>query len=409
MSTRRSHAAPQGIARHGQLPTPHPVRKMLGFVGVTVAVLAVSATSIAAVATARIADNVSQAVVDINIGEEGAPPPSLSDLKGGLNLLIVGTDNDANQSTASFGERDGATLNDVNMLLHVSEDQSNAVLVSFPRDLIVPIPSCRRTDGSSSYAMTAQPLNVAWYYGGKEGGLNCVHKTIETLTGLEIPYAASISFNGVINMSTAVGGVDVCVSRDINDPYTGLHLTAGRHTIAGAEALGYLRTRHGLSDGSDLARISNQQSFLSSLIRTVKSDDTLTDLTKLYGLAWTATDNMQLSGGLANADTMVSMARILTKLDVDKIALVQYPGTTGSVEHPGKVIPLKRDADALFSLIKADTPVVPGEGNTGNGTIVDPDAPTQAPVEPTDPAVEAPTELPTSVTGQRASDYTCSK
>ncbi len=84
--------------------------------------------------------------------------------------------------------------------------------------------------------------------------------TVENLTGLSIPYAGLITFDGVIEMSNALGGVDVCVAEPINDTYTGLHLTAGSHNLEGSDALAFLRTRHGVGDGSDLARISSSRS-----------------------------------------------------------------------------------------------------------------------------------------------------
>ncbi|MBK0297254.1 LCP family protein, partial [Bacillus sp. S34] len=75
------------------------------------------------------------------------------------------------------------------------------------------------------------------------------------------------------------------------------------------QALAFLRSRHGVGDGSDLGRISSQQVFLSSLLRTVKSNDTLTSPTTLYKLARAAASNMQLSQSLNDVGTMVQMGR----------------------------------------------------------------------------------------------------
>ena len=111
-------------------------------------------------------------------------------------------------------------------------------------------------------------LNASYW----NGGLACTAPTVEELTGESIEFAAAIRWTGVINMSDAIGGVDVCVAGDINDGNTGLHLTAGTHTLQGAEALQFLRIRHGIGDGSDLGRISNQQQFMSSMVRKLQSD-----------------------------------------------------------------------------------------------------------------------------------------
>ena len=110
-------------------------------------------------------------------------------------------------------------------------------------------------------------INTALAY----GGLACTVRTVSALTGLEIPYAAVIEFNGVIEMSNAVGGVPVCVAEAIQDEYSGLNLEAGEHTLQGAAHWPFLRTRHAIQTGSDLARISSQQVFLASLARTIKS------------------------------------------------------------------------------------------------------------------------------------------
>src|SRR6185437_13584486 len=194
-------------------------------------------------------------------------------------------------------------------------------VVSFPRDMYVPIPSCPDGKGGSYDAMSRQKINNSLSY----GGLACTVLTVEKLTGLQIPYAGVIEFDGVIEMSNAVGGVNVCVAGDIEDPYTGLAVKAGENTLQGSQALAFLRTRHGVGDGSDLGRISNQQVFLSSLVRTIKSADTLSNPVKLYGIAKAATSNIARSYSLNNPTTIVSMSTALKNIDFCKVVIVQYP------------------------------------------------------------------------------------
>ena len=133
------------------------------------------------------------------------------------------------------------------------------------------------------------------------GGLDCVVASASALTGLPIQYAAQVEFDGVVAMSDAVGGVPVCLVTAIDDPYSGLSLSAGEHTLQGGQALAFLRTRHGLSTGSDLQRISNQQIFLSSLMRTIKSSQTLDNPLKLIALAQAAATQHEAQHG-ARAD-----------------------------------------------------------------------------------------------------------
>lgn len=410
------------IARHGRLPKPHPVSLVMKFLATALAVVLVSAGSLVAIAVAQISTNVETVAL---VGQEDAvlaAAPALGKTEGGFNILIVG--NDKCEKSEGCKDRQGE-LNDVTMLLHVSADQTQAVAVSFPRDLVVPIPSCPDPTGGNFNSMSAQPINVTLSY----GGLACTVLTVEALTGLDIPYAGLITFNGVIGMSTAVGGVPVCVNGPLKDPYTGLDLpAAGTYDLQGAEALAFLRSRHGVGDGSDLGRISSQQVFLSSLLRTVKQDSTLTDFGKLFAIAQAATSNMTLSDSLSPLNTQVSMALTLRDIPLERITFVQYPNTTGQGGvYAGKVAPIKSQATALFDAIRADQPFILDSG-TGRGSVADPNAPVPAqppvdpavsadpaaPVDPSastpvDPAAPAAPEVLDGVLGQTAADYTCSK
>lgn len=418
-----------GIARHGRLRRHRPVGTAVKVLSGVVAVALVSTASVTAIAAKQVTDDFGEGV-HIQ-GQSAAPPPqrqqagpTLSAFEGGFTMLVVGTDNDPEQGT-QYGERD-ATLNDVNILLHVSADHTNATAVSIPRDLVTPIPACAKPDGSGSTpAMAAEPINEAW----GEGGLNCVVQTVQGLTGLDVQYSAAVSFNGVIEMSNAIGGVPVCVASPIHDRYTGLDLPAGTTTLQGSQALEFLRTRHGVGDGSDLGRISSQQVFLSSLLRTVKANSTLTSPTTLYKLARAAASNMQLSESLNDPRTLVGMGRALQDLPLDQVNFVQYPGTTGGTGvYEGKVQPTTELADELFARIKADESFSLGAGSTGIGSESAPATPSPAagapaaqtpaapaPAAPGTPAATAAPSAPATadtldgLQGQSAAQQTCSR
>ena len=423
-----------GIARHGRLRHRHPVGTITKVLSGVAAVALVSSASVAAIAAKQVTDDLGDGV---QIQGQAVPKAkgatALSAYEGGFNMLVVGSDNDPEQGTA-YGERD-ATLNDVNILLHVSADHTNATAVSIPRDLITPIPGCQKPDGSGTTpAMAAQPINSAW----GEGGLNCVVQTVQGLTGLPVQYSAAVSFNGVIEMSNAIGGVPVCVAQPIHDRYTGLDLPQGTTTLQGDQALAFLRSRHGVGDGSDLGRISSQQVFLSSLLRTVKSNDTLTSPTTLYKLARAAASNMQLSQSLNDVGTMVQMGRALQDLPLAHVNFVQYPGTTGGTGvYAGKVQPSTELAAQLFTKIKADQSFSLGADSTGIGSesaasagqstgssaAGSAPAPAGSPAAPSTsaagsapaaPAAQTPTATASSETidglqGQSADQQTCSK
>ena len=182
----------------------------------------------------------------------------------------------------------------------------------------------------------------------------CVVKTIQSELGITIPFAGIVQFMGVAGLSEAVGGVEVCVAEPIEDEYTGTFLEAGNHTLSGVAALQFLRTRHGVGDGSDLARISNQQVFLSSLARTLQSNGTLGDPVKLYSIAKAALANMQLSDSLMDPTRMISIAKALKDTDLNKIAFIQYP--TAYVDGGGAVAPTS-SAEYVRTALQTDMPV----------------------------------------------------
>ena len=158
------------------------------------------------------------------------------------------------------------------------------------------------------------------------GGLPCVALTLENLMGLDIGYAGLMTFAGVAQLSTAVGGVEVCVSAPLIDPWSGINIPeAGNHTLEGYEALAFLRTRKGVGDGSDLSRISSQQVYMSALVRTLQQDGVLNDVGKLYGIAQVAAQTMVLSTSLGSVDVMVAMARALRGIPNEDIVFIQYP------------------------------------------------------------------------------------
>ncbi|MET0449613.1 MAG: LCP family protein, partial [Aeromicrobium sp.] len=311
------------LARHGSLRSPGLAGAILRAVAIGLCVVLVAGVGVGAIAYQRFASNIGKNQIALP-GDESTDIPQIGAYAGTVNLLLVGSDT-RNGQKGSYGENPGSTLNDVNILIHISEDHTKATVISFPRDLYVSRPAC--TDPSDSSRKLAGSTGVKINSVLEYGGLGCVRDTVADLTGMTIPFAAMITFDGVVEMSNAVGGVQVCVATAIRDDYTGLRLSKGEHTLKGVTALKFLRTRHGVGDGSDVTRISSQQVFLSSLVRKMKSSATLTDVTKLYGLAIAASGSMSLSSGLANVDTLVSIGRAVAGIPLGQFVLVQYPTT----------------------------------------------------------------------------------
>ena len=314
-------------------------------------------------------------------GYEEPALAGIGEWEGGFNVLVVGSDTRVGQGD-QFGETDGE-LNDVNLLVHVAENHNHATVISFPRDTLVDVPGCEQEDGSLSSERTMTPLNQTWSI----GGLPCVARTLENLTGLEIGYAGVMTFTGVAQLSTAVGGVEVCINEPIVDPWSGLNLPeAGYHTLEGGQALAFLRTRKGVGDGSDLARISSQQVYMSALVRTLQADGVLNDVTRLYSIAQVAAQNMVLSSSLGSLDVMVSMAQALRNIPNENIVFIQYPVLDAPADYPGKVIPDPVLATEVMEKVQQDVLYTLAENSAGRGSTAAPDA--EENVEIAEPAPE---------------------
>jgi LCP family protein required for cell wall assembly len=387
-----------GIARHGRLKKSGPVGALFGIIGTIVAVLVVSSLVIVGVVLYQFQSNIGPSV-NIHPNQSVAPPPGIGVYPGGFNILVVGDDTRAGQGGIGAGADDGGALNDVTILLHVSADHTFATAVSFPRDMVVPHPRCAK--GGTSAGL---PINTALSY----GGLSCVVTVVEGLTGVPIQFAGLITFDGVIAMSDAVGGVPVCINGPLIDKYSQIDLpAAGTYNLSGFLALAFLRSRHGVGDGSDLGRISSQQVYLSALVRKLEDAGTLGNPLTVYKLASAATSNMQLSSSLDSVPTMISIASTLKNIGPSNVEFVQYPGHTGgSGIFAGKVQPDTALGNQLFALIKADTPFTLGAQGENRGSVAAPSG--TSTTSPTDKPIVGATVI-NGLIGQSAAQVTCSK
>jgi len=400
----------RAVARHGDVRGNGRLRTVLGIFGKALVVVLVSTLTVLGISAYQLTTELSRHQIHV-VGLDGKAvevPP----LNGPLNLLLVGSDTRQGTGNGVFGT-ETSNLADVIILLHISADRKNAVGISFPRDLMVPWPACPSTSGGPGYlAQSLGQINATI----ANGGPGCTLLTVEQLTGLKIPYLAMIDFNGVIELSNAVGGVEVCVAQDINDPYTNTYLKAGMHNLQGLQALQFLRTRHGVGDGSDLSRISNQQVYLTALVRKLKSKDILNNPVALYSMAKAAARNMKLSDTLSDPGVMVGVADALKAIPMKKITFLQLPSLSMTGKYANRVQPDYEKAQILFDLMAADKPMVLGEvKNTGNGSVV---APTPTPTStktpkpsttPTASPTPTITPLPDWAQGTNAATTTCSK
>jgi LCP family protein required for cell wall assembly len=181
----------------------------------------------------------------------------------GQNWLITGSDSRAGLTRAQKRQlhtgSDGGHRSDTILILHIPSNGGRPVLISLPRDSYVNIPGYGQNK-----------INAAYSFGGPK----LLAQTVQNNTGLRIEHYIGIGFGGLVNVVDAIGGVRMCLPGPIHDPASGLNLKAGCQTLDGAEALGYVRTRHTFAN-QDLQRVQNQRLFLRALLRKMTSPGTL--------------------------------------------------------------------------------------------------------------------------------------
>ncbi len=345
----------------------------------------VAAVAFVAVQVFRLQSNVLTMPLNLGEGQEETLPVDSS--KDPLQILVLGSDTRTGNTGAFFGDESdssGDGNSDVMMLVTLSADRENVTVVSFPRDLLVPLPSCvDPTGGAPSPAMDLGQLNGAL----GEGGPGCTVAAINNLTGLMIDHFMMADFNAVKELSTTLGGVEVCVEEPVDDEYSGLSLPAGTSEVEGDQALAFLRTRHSFGDGGDTGRIAAQQSFLASMARKVRAEGTLTNLPRVYAIAETITRNLTVNEELSQPAELLKIADRLKDVDLGNIAFVTVP-TEPWVEDPNRLVLDEEGAAPLFDALREDRGLTEGP--------VEPTAPAQgtATAPPTAPGVPEVPEVP---------------
>ncbi|MFJ3903422.1 LCP family protein [Streptomyces sp. NPDC090025] len=275
-----------------------------------------------------------------------------------FNILLIGTDKRTGEGNGGYGDKNSPGHADTTILFHVAKDRTNATAMSIPRDLVTDIPECEtKQPGGGVKKIPGQTdvrFNVSLGQSDRDPG--CTMRTVKELTGLTVDHFMMADFNAVKEMTTAVGGVKVCLAKPVDDPKSHLKLPIGESTIQGEQALAFVRTRHSFGNESDLDRIKVQQQFLSSMIRQMKSDDTLTSPTKLYGLADVATKALTVDTGIGSITKLQSLAGELAKIDTKNITFTTMPVIDNPSEpRPITVVPDPEKAPRLFSMMQSDT------------------------------------------------------
>ncbi|MEV0374149.1 LCP family protein [Streptomyces sp. NPDC050636] len=269
------------------------------------------------------------------------------------NILMIGTDT-RGDGNGEYGADNGTQRSDTTILLHLAANRKSATAVSIPRDLMVQVPHCKRSDGKEVDTQTVQ-FNWAFQFAGAA----CTIRTVERMTGIRITHHLIIDFVGFKNMVDAVDGVEVCLPQPVNDHAAHLVLPAGRQTLDGEAALGYVRARKSLGNGSDTQRMERQQEFLAALVKKVKSNGVLLNPTRMYPLLDAATSSLTTDEDLASLTGLYELVRSTRGIPTGRIQFLTVPRTEYRYDASRDEL-VQPGAGQLFGQLRRDLPVKVG-------------------------------------------------
>lgn len=267
------------------------------------------------------------------------------------NILLIGSDSRAGDNRKYGRDEGGSQRSDTTILLHLAADRKSATAMSLPRDLMVDIPVCHQADGTTTKKQFAQ---FNWAF--ELGGTACTIRTVEKMTGIRIDHHMVVDFNGFKDMVDAVDGVEICLKKPVDDADAHLKLPAGRQTLDGEQALGYVRARKSIGNGSDTERMDRQQQFLGALVNKVQSDGVLLNPTRLYPVLDAATKALTTDPGLDSLKDLYELVRGMRNVPTDKVQFLTVPRQP-YVANRNRDELVQPDANRLFKRLRQDDPV----------------------------------------------------
>jgi len=289
-----------------------------------------------------------------------------------INYLIVGSDTREGLTRAEIRklkvggpEVAAGKRSDTMLLVHVSKKRDKAAIISIPRDSYALIPEHKNSQGKVIPAAYSR-INSAFNWGGAP----LLIQTFEEMSGLRIDHYIEVNFVGFVRMVDALGGVEICTKRDIDDPKSHLVLPAGRHVLDGVDSLKYVRTRY--FDGlGDLGRMKRQQEFAGAMLRKATSAGVLLNPVKMVDFIGSALDSVVTDEDLSQSD-LLTLGKQLRNLSASNVRTLTIPlkyynyrknGVSGAVLWDPVLAPelfnrIKND-EALLDKVKADPSASP--------------------------------------------------
>ena len=329
-------------------------RHVLRWVAVAAVVIVAAGTLTAYLKYRAIYDSITRVTVPAQA--LGDRPPVYS--TNSMNILVYGSDSrkglTPHEQYVLRTGNDQTDNTDTIMLVHISPGRNRVTVMSIPRDTMVPVYECPSGPGYSGQQADpngAVQINALL----QAGGPTCLWKTVEQVTGIRIDHFIGIGMLGFVKVVNDLGGVNVCVPFNVNDPVSGLDLKAGEQHINGIQSLAFWRTREDLGTGSDLERIQRDQFMSAQVVKGVLGSDLLSNPIRLLSVITDAAAAMTTDSGMTVSDLM-QIAESFHHLSSRNVQFITAPNQpwTG---NPNRVQFEQPQASQVFSAIAHDTTV----------------------------------------------------
>jgi LCP family protein required for cell wall assembly len=337
-----------GPKRRGKVRKRHTVGKVLL---ATVLVLGLTTGLGVAFIYRHLNDNLN--VVDVTGQLTDRPTKvAVEGPKEPLNVLVMGSDTRDGEGNNIDGLTGGGERSDTTILLHLSADRTRAYGISIPRDLLVDRPDCKDEDGNTIAGATQVMWNEAFSYGGPA----CTIQQFEHVTGIRVDHYVKVDFEGFRGMVDAIGGVQVCIPEDIDDPAHHISIEAGTRKLKGYEALNYVRERYVVGNGSDVGRMKRQQAFIASMAHQVVTAGTLARPDRLLRFLDSATKSLTVDPGLKSVVKLAELGGQFQGIGLDNIQFTTIPIITAPSD-PNRLAFQQPEADQVWAKIRNDKPL----------------------------------------------------
>ncbi|NHC43828.1 LCP family protein [Motilibacter aurantiacus] len=339
-------------ARHAR--APRVWHRVLVALGLTLAMTFVGVGAAAALLYRRLDGNITQKSIDEALGtDRPTNAPAVEEKHEPVDILVMGSDTRAGDNGFVGGD-EVDERSDTTILLHLSGDRQSAYGISIPRDSMVEIPDCERTDGKGRTYRSDGSLHM-FNEAFTIGGAACTVKTVEHMTDVRIEDYVVVDFKGFTSMVDALGGVRVCIPEAINDRTGNISFAAGPHNLKGEKALDYVRLRYGIGDGTDTQRTVRQQLFIAAMIRKATSKGILARPDKIYSFLDAATKSLTTDMSISS---LAKLGREVQNIGLGNIAFTTVPTQEWPVDRNRLI--WTSAADGIWEAVRTDQPL-PGQ------------------------------------------------